>query len=254
MRAVLIVCAIFASSCVGSTGGEVIDFPTAAAGPIDAPAGQPLAFSTDTGWQVALSRTVLHIGGVYLNQARAVSGAQTTDCFLPGTYVAQETAGLDVDLLSPTPQPFPTFSHGTTLPVLVAQVWLTGVRVDEAEDTTKILQIAGTATREGVTQTFTGVLHIGSNRQAQGGTLPGAYPICKQRIVTPIDAPLVVKSTGGLLVRIDPRRFFIGVDFGGLKNSTFSDDSSDKPSTVLYQNLHAAELGGPYTVEWSDAL
>lgn len=253
MRAKLFIALASLSACIGKAEGETIDFPVAAAGPAEASGGS-LVFATDTNWNVVLTKATLHIGGVYLNQARPVSGAQATDCFLPGTYVAQETSGLDVDLLTGTPQYFGALGHGTNQAAQVGQVWLTNVRVDDAEDAAPVLLLQGTAEKAGVSQPFTGRVTIGANRQAEGA-FPGAYPICKQRIVSPIDAPFAVHASGGLLVRIDPRAFFKGVDFDQVPNGTFTDaDGADKPSTLLYSNLRAAGAGGPYTMQWSDAL
>src|SRR5450755_4388114 len=146
MRAVmvglLVTGALFAGGCVGQTGGQTVVFSVAAAGPTDASAGQPLAF-TSGGFDVVLTRATLHIGAVYLDQAAPVSGAQATDCYLTGTYVAQETAALDVDLLNPAPQPFPAPALGITEPpALVEQVWLTGGDINAAADATPILVIA----------------------------------------------------------------------------------------------------------------
>src|SRR5258708_7100720 len=84
-------------SCVGTTGGEVIAFNAAAAGPVDAESGQPLTFTNDLAWNVRLTRATLHVGAVYLNRSMPVSGAQNTSCVLPSTYVGEVIAGLDVD-------------------------------------------------------------------------------------------------------------------------------------------------------------
>src|SRR5579859_3049450 len=97
------VLALGAVACVGTTGGAIVDFPVAASGPPDAVAGQPLVFQGDFGWTVTLTKAVLHVGALYLDQAAPISGAQDTNCILPGTYVAEVTAGMDVDLLDPSP-------------------------------------------------------------------------------------------------------------------------------------------------------
>jgi hypothetical protein len=254
-------------ACVGTTGGDVIDFPVAAAGPADAAAGKPFALDNDRGWHVVLTKATLHVGAVYLSQAQPISGVQNSSCVLPGTYVAQVTRGADVDLLSPAPQRFPTPGHGTTLESLVGQVWLTGGPVDSASDATPILLVEGTAERAGDVRPFTGQLTISTNRQQAGGASAGASTMCKQRIVTPIPTPgLVLQHQGGLLLRIDPRVLFVNVDFGALAKVpggyAFSDDPSEidpaspsfygQPSVNLYQNLHAA--GGLYTFAWDARL
>jgi hypothetical protein len=269
LRTLAVVAAIatLVAACVGTTGGDVVDFPVAAAGAADATAGQPFELVNDRGWHVVLTKATLHVGALYLEQSLPVSGAQNTSCILPGTYVAQLTTGLDVDLLSPTPQRFPALAHGTTLPALVGQVWLTGGPIAGAVDATPILIIAGTADRAGDLRPFTGQITISSNRQPQGSENAGASPICKQRIVTPIPTPaLTIEHQGGLLLRVDPRFLFVNVDFGALGKSAtgyaFSDDPSaadptspdyySQPSTNLYQNLHAA--GSLYRFSWDPEL
>src|SRR5262249_36099932 len=145
--------------CVGTTGGEVIGFEAAAAGPEYAVAGEALRFTTDLGWDVALTKATLHVGALYFNRSMPVSGVQQTSCILPDTYLGQVTSGLDVDLLSPDPQRFPTLGDGLTTPTAIAaQVWLTGERVDRQDDVTPILQIEGTAEKAGEVRPFTGTI------------------------------------------------------------------------------------------------
>ena len=262
-----------ASACVGATGttgGDVVDFPAAAAGPADAPTNGTFAFDTDRGWHVVLTKATMHVGAVYLSQTQPVSGAQVTSCVLPGTYVAQVTTGLDVDLLSASPQRFPAAGHGTTLDALVGQVWLAGGAndrdLDQLSDDTPVLVVAGTADRAGDVRPFSGTITIGANRQAQSTTgLAGSSPICKQRIVSPIPTHLVVRHGGGLLLRIDPRLLFVNVDFAQLAKAAdgsgyaFGDDptASDytQPSINLYENLHAARAIDPlYSFTWEASL
>jgi hypothetical protein len=270
MKRSLAVFTLFAAAllaCVGTTGGDVVDFPVAAAGAADATAGKPYELVTDRGWHVVLTKATLHVGALYLGQSLPVSGAQNTSCVLPGTYVAQVTTGLDVDLLSPLPQRFPTLGHGTTLQALVGQVWLTGGPIDTAIDATPILIVEGTADRAGDVRPFTGQITISTNRQQQGTTNAGANTICKQRIVTPIPTPdLTIQHDGGLLLRIDPRFLFVNVDFSALAEFSsgfgFSDVPSQadptsplyysQPSANLFQNLHSA--GSLYRFAWDPGL
>jgi len=53
-RCCLVVIAL--SACVGTTVGDWIDFPAAAAGPADAYETKPLEFVTDRGWHVSLQK------------------------------------------------------------------------------------------------------------------------------------------------------------------------------------------------------
>jgi hypothetical protein len=259
-------------ACVGTTGGELVTFPAAAAGPADADPGRPFEFSTG-GWHVVLTKAVLHVGALYLLQSKPTSGAQGLDCILPdnfGTYVGQVTpalspdAGLDVDLLSPALQRFSVQGTGTTIPpALTGQVWLTGGSINSAVDNTPILVVAGTADdRRGTFFPFEGTITISTNRQGKDSQTAGVSPICKQRIVSPIPIDVSVRVTGGLILRIDPRQLFNLVDFGQLTKPDGSDtyrfvdetspDASAQPSTNLYANLRSA--GALYTFTWSDNL
>lgn len=251
-----------ASACVGQTGGDAVDFPVAAAGPPSAVSGQPLSCTSDNGWDISLTQATIHIGAVYLDQSQPVSGGQATSCYLTGTYVAQETSPLDVDLLSSSPQLFPAEAHGiTSPPALVGQVWLTHGGISTIADLVPVLLVAGTATQAENAFPFSAVLTIGANRQSSGGAVAGADPICKERIVTPIQAAVTIQATGGLLLSIDPCRLFTNVDFSLLPPGStpgtyvFSDDprSADytQPSKNLYGNLRNT---GPYTFSWSADL
>lgn len=247
------------SGCVGTTGGDVVDFRAAAAGFAD-----KAEFTNDRGWHVVLTTARLHVGAVYLDGARPVSGAQSTACILPGTYVAEVNVGRDVDLLSSEPQSFPALGHGTTLDARAGQVWLTGGDVDEIEDETPILDIEGTADRAGDARPFRGTIHISSNRADTTSQLAGADPICRQRIVSPIPVSLTVEPAGGLLLRVDPTFLFVNVEFGDLTAESgvyaFIDDpaTADQPSVNLYANLRAARgptrFGTLYDFSWDPKL
>jgi hypothetical protein len=247
--------------CVGTTGGDVVDFKAAAAGPPGAQAGTPLEFSTSLGWQVTLTSATLHVGAMYLDESDLTSGAQPTSCVLPGTYVAQVTQGLDVDLLSSRPQQFPVLGHGTTLFARAGQVWLTQGAIDDPEQPSDepILTLTGSASRSGDVRAFSASLTISaSNRLPNSGTSPFATPICKKRVVSPIPTSVQVEDHGGLLLSVDPSQLFINVDFSALAPASdgngyvFSDDSSDQPSANLYQNLISA--GDLYSFSWASDL
>ena len=261
--------AIFGScvSCVGTTGGNIVDFQAAAAGPEEASAGEPLTFRTGRGWQVNLTVARMHIGALYLSDNLPPSGSQRRSCILPGSYVAQVIEGRDIDLLSSAPQPFPVLGHGTTLePARAAQVWLTGGDVNVVNDPaqpTIVLELAGSATLQKVSIPFQAKLTIANNRLSMGGPLPGADPICLQRIVTPIPTTVQVETEGALLLRVDPRLLFTNVDFSQLPAAVndspraFTDgpdpnQGSDQPSINLYNNL--TQAGPLYAFSWVRSL
>jgi hypothetical protein len=244
------------AACIGQTGGTTVTFPVAAAGPADAVAGQPLSFSSG-GLDVVLTRAELHIGAVYLDESQSVSGGQATGCYLTGTYVAQETSSLDVDLLNPSGQRFAVPALGITEPSsLVGQVWLTGGDVNVASDATPILTFAGTATKNGIAFPFVGTITISTNRQASIGA-SGGSPICKARIVSLIPARLTLRNTGELFLRVDPRRLFNSVDVSTLPvdpqtgEIVFPDEPGLVAAQNLYDNLHST---APFTFSWNDNL
>ncbi|MFT3766793.1 MAG: TonB family protein [Minicystis sp.] len=245
------------SACVGTTGSDLVTFDAAAAGPADAVAGQPYAFTSGRGYDVMLTRAKLHVGAVYLNRSRPVSGAQATNCILPGTYVAEVTDGLDVDVLSPEPQKFPVKGEATETRAIVAEVWLAHGDVNADEDGDAILDVAGTASRNGVTIPFEGLLTIGSNRKPliTDPSIPSAHPICKERIVSPIDVDITPQNGGSLLLRIDPRGWFTNVDFeklappsDGSSTYAFADETVPGPDASLYHGIQARL--GVYQFSW----
>jgi hypothetical protein len=243
--------------CVGQTGGETIVFPVAAAGPADAVAGQPLVFSTG-GFNVSLASAALHVGAAYLDQSAPVSGGQATGCYLTGTYVAEETSPLDVNLLDPAPQRFPSDGRGITDPApRVGQLWLSGGDVNAADDATVVLMATGTATEGSAALPFRATITIGSNWQPPTTGAAGGDTVCKKRIITPIPAPVILQRTGGLLVRIDPRRFFEAVDFTQIPAdpATGVRVLPDGPGLVAAQNLFGNLRSiAAYTFTWNDAL
>jgi len=253
--AALVACGLL-SACTGTTGSDLFEFEAQASGPEEADGG-PLAFETSRGWAVTLTRARLHVGAVYLNRSVPVSVSSDTTCTLPGIYVAEVLAGVELDLLAREPVAFPVTGDGTEERARAGEVWLTGGAVNAPHDETPILDVTGEAARDGEEILFEGVLTIGENRviPPENPALPGANPICKQRIVSPIPVDLPLRRGGQLLLRVDPRRFFANVDFSTLPEGespdavrTFADGPENQASINLYAGLHAAVLA--YTFEW----
>lgn len=270
-----------ATACVGTTGSDLVTFDAAAAGPEGATEGQGYAFTSGRGYQVTLTCARLHVGALYLNRSLPTSGAQSTDCILPGFYVAQVTQGLDVDVLSPRPQPFPGKGEGTGDRAKVGEVWLTHGDVNAPDDQGVVLDLAGTAERDGASYPFQGQLTIGQNRATPVAdpSMPSASPICKQRIVSPIldDQPaegagidITPRDGGSLLLRVQPSSWFADVSFSQLAQAprllggacggsqtdpprfTFANEPADAASNSLYSNgfrLHSSV----YYFSWNDA-
>ena len=234
-------------------------FHAQAAGPADAIEGQPLAFDTETGWHVVLTTAKMHIGAIYLNESVPTSGAQDTSCVSEGVYSGEVTTGVDIDVLSSTPQPArPLTGNGTSARAITGEVWLTGGDVNAMDDPTVIVNVVGTATQGGASYPFTATVSIGANRAVPPSNLatPGMNPICKQRIVSAIPTDVVLTQGGTLLVRIDPRNWFIDTDFSQLEQVSAvasrlrhprrrHDGSRALPSSAA---LHAKT--GVYTFTW----
>lgn len=229
-------------SCVGTTGGDLLELRAYAAGPSEADGR--LRFETSLGYRVELTEARLFMGGIYLNRARPVSVSSDTSCSLPGIYVAEVLEGREVDLLSSEPQRFPSAGSATSERALTGEVWLSSGDVNQTSSGTVILRVAGQVEREGKSLPFEGKLTIGQNRAlpAADAALPGQHPICKQRIVSPIPLDLKLSEHESLLVRVDPRAMFANVDFATLSFSDgalhFADQTGvDQASDNLYAGL-----------------
>ena len=240
----------------GGTGGALVTFHAAAAGPADAVAGRPLVFTNELGYQVTLTRARLHIGGLYLNRSVPAPGAQATSCILPGIYTGQVTSPLDVDVTSPVAQPFAADGEGTADPSQTGEVWLFGSDVNATDDPTVIADVAGTAAQGATSIAFTGRFTIGQNRAVPPGNpaLPGSSPLCKQRIITPIPVDFTLAQGGTLLLRVDPRAWFAKVDFSELQpdpsnpaQRKFLDRTQGQPDVAFYNGLHFATT---YVFNW----
>jgi hypothetical protein len=253
-RALLIAACAALSGCVGTTGGDLFEFAADAQGPVSAD-GESYAFVSGRGYEVRLSRARVHVGAVYLNRAVATSVSQDTSCTLAGIYVAEVTSGVVVDALSAEPQPFPALGYATSDRAVTGEVWLTGGDVNAESDPTVILDVAGVAAKDGTEYPFEGALTIGNNRivPPSNPALPGAKPICKQRVVSPITVDITPHAGGRLRLRVDPAGMFANVEFSTLKarddgSFRFEDSSENQASDNLYNGLRAS--AGVYSFNW----
>jgi len=248
----VLLCAL---GCEKTTGGLRVTFRAAAAGPDDAPPGE---FINARGYHVVLNRAVLYIGALYLNQT--TSGATVGlrhGCYASGTYAAQVLGGLNVDLLSPALQFFPVEGEGTSTRALAAEVWLNGSgRVDQIDDQTVILDIAGVAERGSNRFPFAGTLTIAQNRviPPQIASTPGVNPICKQRIIAPIPIDITPANGGLLVLRVDAYDLFAATDFAQLNKVSdtpllyrFSNKVDNTADQNVYGNMRTPRT---YQFEW----
>ena len=241
--------------CGGTTGSALVTFAATASGPEDAN-GEALSFTSGSGAEITLTSVRLHIAALYLNESVPASGAAAEPCISPGIYVGEVFGPLDVDLLSPSPQPFPVNGEGTATPAETAEVWLSGSDVNATADSTVILAVEGTALQGGQDYPFRAALTIGNNRKLSvtNPALPGANPICHQRIVTPILVDITPTNGGTLVLQIDPRPMFNAVDFSTAEQRAADPLAYDIPDTTagaggaLFKGLTANS--GVYSFAW----
>jgi hypothetical protein len=169
------------------------------------------------------------------------------------------------DLLTPEKQRFAEMGEGIIPPLdaegkpdaaKVGEVWLNTGDVNAPDDTTTVFDVAGTADKDNLVLPFEAQITIGKNRKepVQNPALPGAKPICKARIVSPIDIHLLPSDGGTLLLRIDARAFFAPVDFSRAQKVsdaplkyTFADTAEG--SGALFDGM---TVGTPYTFTWTN--
>jgi hypothetical protein len=242
-----------ASACSGTTGGQHVAFSAVAVG-VAPNAGKTLEFDNRVGYHVTLTHARLHLGAIYLNQSVPSSGAQETACVLPGIYVGEVFGPLEVDALCAQQQAFPYDGEGIRVAAKAAELWLAGgdaqhpVDINDVTAAPVILDAAGTAEKNGTSFPFEAQLTIGQNRAVASSdpAYPGANPICKQRIVTPVAVDLTPQDGGKLVLHVEPRKWFAGVDFSLLPQTSkspllyrFADAPTEAADVSLYGALHS---------------
>ncbi len=215
MRTLLVVSALL-TACNGTTGSALVSFSGTAQAPQGIAPGQ--AYQTGAGYTLVLDEARLHLGAIYLNQDNPSSGRGEVRCVLPGTYVGQIFGPVDLDLLSATPVAFPGMGEGTQTRALTAEVWLLEGDIDAPDSQTPVLEVRGSASRGADTWGFSATVTIGENRMRAPPSvaMPGANPICQQRIVTPIvpvGGEITPTDGGQLSLVVDARAMFEGVSF-----------------------------------------
>lgn len=236
------------AGCARTEGG-LVSFAAVARGDGES------SFTTAAGWQVQLTQAKVFVGALYLNQSNP--GAQTleTSCVLPGIYSGEVRGSVTIDALSTADQPFAAEGRGTQNVSSAAELWLSSGDVDASEDRTVLLALEGTAAKNGPPRPFRASLHIGKNRVTppNNPALPGANPLCKQRIVSPLRTDFTLEEGGTVELVVRPRGFLESVDFdtadpdgqGGL---VIPDENRTQAGIATYQALRATQ--GPWAVQW----
>jgi hypothetical protein len=219
----LIVVGLTVAACNGTTGDELVSFNAYAAGAKGA--GEPFSIG---GYTVQLTYAQMYVGAVYVNEAPPGSGGTFNSpvCIDPGIYCAQVPGGLEVNLLDPSPQPFPVQGNGSADLGLSWEVYLVDGDVNDPENTgfgiPDTADLLGTATRESDGTVYSWFATVTINQENRGLPTedpgqPGLNPICKQRILELGDISLTLAQGVSMLLTIDPRGWFkTPIDFSSL--------------------------------------
>jgi len=209
------------ASCNGTTGDELITFPAYAAGAPEA--SQPFSIN---GYTVKLTYAQMYIGAVYVDEAPLATASESPICINPGIYAAQVPGGVEVNLLSTTPQPFSVPGNGTADVGQSWELWLTDGDVNNPDNTgygvPNTVDLQGKATRQSDGKVFSFAATVNINQDNRGVPVsdpsqPGQNPICKQRIVEIGGISLQLTGGGALQVTVDPRGWFnLDLDFATL--------------------------------------
>ena len=264
MRLALVM-ALCAAGCSGTTGSNLVTFNARVGGPADVVPGGPLELDSGMGYHLSLRTASFHLGAVYLNEAVPSSGGNEQPCLLPGIYAGQAlgacddgVCGLDFDLLSPTLTPFGLSGQGTGNPAKEADVWLTSGDVNAMSDAKPVLVTSGVATKGAQLWPFRATVTIGSaNRQQPPSTpsMPGAHPICRQRIVHRVAVDFTLTNGGTLDVRVDPSKMFDTVEFSNLTTPELDGTYviPDDQSGVGAALFHGVTSTAPYLITYRAA-
>jgi hypothetical protein len=247
----LTVVGVCVASCNGTTGGELITFSAYAAGASGAAEPFTTFVGADAAYSVRLTLAKMYIGALYFDESPPATGFDTPVCITPDIYAAQVPGGLEVNLLSSTPQAFPTSGNGSADTALSWDLWLTNGDVNAVANLgVHIVDLQGVATRlsDGKLFSFAAIVTIEGVLEGPGARLtpsttpglPGQYPICKERILAlSLPSGLPFFQGGTLNVRVDPTQWFItsDIDFAnGLEKWDSEDCQADTNANATYEN------------------
>jgi hypothetical protein len=259
-------------ACGADTGSERFAFE-AVAGGAAAATGVPLVFTNQTGWAITLTRADVTLGPVYLNVQPPLRVGHWLDWLVPPAFaqaahldegrVAGEVLGqVTFSALSPELVPFPVTGTLAQEQVRTVEVWFyprPGVAAETAGIDTVALDVAGEATRDGVTYPFAGQLVLDQDWVVdQVAGTRGTASITEIRQVRGVAADFFPIEGGRLELRLDITRLFRGANFASLEDNLAGADgvrqlsqapaSRDQVMNNLYLGLR--EANGTYAVSW----
>ena len=260
------------AACSADTGSERFSFQ-AFAGGASSVTGAPLVFTNQTGWTITLTRADVTLGPVYLNVQPPLRLSHWLDWLVPPAFaqaahldegrVAGEVLGqVTFSALTPELVPFPVTGTLAQEPVRTVEVWFyprPGVAAETAAIDTVALDVAGEASREGVTYAFAGQLVLNEDWVAdQVAGTRGTASITEIRQVRGVAADFFPIEGGRLELRLDITRLFRGANFASLEDNAAAADgvrelsqapaSRDQVMNNLYLGLR--EANGTYGINW----
>jgi hypothetical protein len=197
----------FALLSCGTTGGALVTLPMAVKG-----VQGPLTFTTNTGWTVTLTTAKAALGPFYFN-----ASPPDTQSFRNGTVILEATGQVVVDALDPAPRAVTGGADGETGTAVSVEIELFPQTSFGANN---FGLVEGTATKDGVTVTFSGPLSIPALTDASLQTTQ--KPLLSQERIRGAAASLnITPAPQSLLLQVDPTHWFDSVDFSQLSNGTW---------------------------------
>lgn len=259
-------------ACSADTGSQRLAFEAVAGGAASA-TGAPLVFTNQTGWAITLTRADVTLGPVYVNVQPPLRLGNWLDWLVPPAFaqaahldegrVAGEVLGqVTFSALSAELVPFSVTGTLAQEQVRTVEVWFyprPGVAAETAAIDTVALDVAGEATRDGVSYPFAGQLVLDEDWVAdQVAGTRGTASITEIRQARGVAADFFPIEGGRLELRLDITRLFRGANFASLEDNPAAADgvrqlsqapaSRDQVMNNLYLGLR--EANGTYAVSW----